>query len=138
MSLEATIEKNTAALYVLIDMLKANAAADAIIEKAQKSPKAQAAEAKITASSTPETNQPAEAAAPKSAPEAPQPEQPGAAGVNEQPTYEETAKAITDLAKAKGRDAAIAVLTIFGIAKLPEAKPEQFAGIIEECRKVGA
>ena len=56
----------------------------------------------------------------------------------EAPTYQATADAVTKLAKAKGRDAAVAVLTKFGAAKLPDVKPEQFAAIIAACEKAGA
>lgn len=51
------------------------------------------------------------------------------------PTYEETGNAVTKLVRTKGRDVALAVLKEFGISKLPEAKPEQYAAIFEECNK---
>lgn len=54
------------------------------------------------------------------------------------PTYQDAAAAITKLSKAKGRDAAVAVLTAFGAAKLPDVKPEQFADIIAAAEKAGA
>lgn len=54
------------------------------------------------------------------------------------PTYQATADAVTKLARTKGRDAAVAVLTKFGAAKLPDVKPEQFAAIIAACEKAGA
>lgn len=44
-------------------------------------------------------------------------------------SYQECANAITKLAAAKGRPAAAAVLQQFGVAKLPEAKAEQYADI---------
>lgn len=44
-------------------------------------------------------------------------------------TYQEAASAITKLAAAKGRPAAAAVLAEFGVAKLPEAKADQYAAI---------
>lgn len=56
----------------------------------------------------------------------------------EAPTYQATAEAVTKLAKVKGRDAAVAVLSKFGAAKLPEVKPEDFAAVIAECEAVGA
>jgi hypothetical protein len=49
--------------------------------------------------------------------------------------YQDAADAITKLAKAKGREGALAVLQKFDIAKLPDAKPEQFAGIIAAAEK---
>jgi hypothetical protein len=54
------------------------------------------------------------------------------------PTYQDTADAVTKLARAKGRDAAVAVLARFGAAKLPEVKPEQFAAVIAACEEAGA
>jgi hypothetical protein len=41
------------------------------------------------------------------------------------------------LARAKGRDAAVAVLGEFGAARLPDVKPEQFAAIVAACEKAG-
>ena len=54
------------------------------------------------------------------------------------PTYQDTADAVTKLARTKGRDAAVAVLSKFGAGKLPDVKPEQFAAIIAACEKAGA
>ena len=54
------------------------------------------------------------------------------------PTYQDTADAVTKLARTKGRDAAVAVLDEFGAARLPDVKPEQFAAIIAACEKAGA
>ena len=52
-----------------------------------------------------------------------------AAGV----TYEQAAKAVTELAKAKGRDAAVEVLGQFGAKKLPDVKPEHYADLMAAC-----
>lgn len=54
------------------------------------------------------------------------------------PTYQDAAAAITKLARAKGRDAAVAVLARFGAAKLPDVKPEQFAAVIAACEEAEA
>lgn len=54
--------------------------------------------------------------------EAPAPEQAA--------TYQDAAVAITNLARIKGRDAAVAVLAKFEASKLPDVKPEQFAAVI--------
>jgi hypothetical protein len=54
------------------------------------------------------------------------------------PTYQDTADAVTKLARTKGRDAAVAVLSGFGAAKLPDVKPEQFAAVIAACEEAGA
>lgn len=53
------------------------------------------------------------------------------------PTYQATADAVTKLARTKGRDAAVAVLSKFGAGKLPDVKPEQFAAIIAACEEAG-
>ena len=54
------------------------------------------------------------------------------------PTYQDTANAVTKLARIKGRDAAVAVLSKFGAGKLPDVKPEQFAAVIAACEAAGA
>lgn len=54
------------------------------------------------------------------------------------PTYQDAANAVTALHKAKGRDAAVAVLAEFGAAKLQDVKPEQFADVIAACEKASA
>lgn len=54
------------------------------------------------------------------------------------PTYQDTADAVTKLARTKGRDAAVAVLSKFGASKLPDVKPEQFAAVIAACEEAGA
>jgi hypothetical protein len=49
-------------------------------------------------------------------------------------TYDDAAKAVQNLAKAKGRDAAVAVLAKFGVAKLPElTDTSKFADVIAAC-----
>lgn len=53
------------------------------------------------------------------------------------PTYQDTADAVTKLARTKGRDAAVAVLSKFGAGKLPDVKPEQFAAVIAACEEAG-
>ncbi len=126
-------------------------------KKDSKTEKAQAEVANNTANSTSETsNAPTEAVVEQTAPEAATPQATGAADVvqmtgaeaekalhgianrpAETPTYQDTAAAVTALAKAKGRDAAVAVLSQFGAGKLPEVKPEDFAAVIAACNKAG-
>jgi len=126
--------------------------------KKGKPEKAQAEVANNTASSTSEVSiAPTEAVVEQPAPEAATSPATGAADVvqmtgaeaekalhgianrpAETPTYQDTAAAVTALAKAKGRDAAVAVLTKFGAAKLPEVKPEDFAAVIAACNEAGA
>lgn len=50
-----------------------------------------------------------------------------------EPSYQDAAKAITDLARAKGRTAAEEVLKRFGAEKLPQVKAEDFAAVIAAC-----
>jgi hypothetical protein len=46
--------------------------------------------------------------------------------------------AIIALAKSKGRDAAVAVLQQFGVAKVPELKPEQYAAVMAAAKEATA
>ena len=120
--------------------------------------KAQAEVAQNTASNTSEVSiAPAEVAVENTAPEAAPSQASGAADVTqmtgaeaekalhgianrpaEAPTYQATADAVTKLARTKGRETAVAVLTKFGAAKLPDVKPEQFADVIAACEAAGA
>lgn len=68
----------------------------------------------------------------------PAPTQPAVESVAAAPSYTEAAAAVTKLAREKGRDAAIAVLTKFGAVKLPDVRPEQFAAVIAACETAGA
>ena len=54
------------------------------------------------------------------------------------PTYDSVVSAINKLAKGKGRDAAVAVLSKFGVTRGPELKPEQYADVIATCEAAGA
>lgn len=130
--------------------------ADTKPAKNKKEP-AQATVANNGAIDTPESSSPAAVAAQDHAPEAASPSASGAASVTQMtateavealnghanrpadaPTYQDTADAVTKLARTKGRDAAVAVLSGFGAAKLPDVKPEQFAAVIAACEKAGA
>lgn len=61
--------------------------------------------------------------------------QSAAADDAEVPTYQATADAVTKLARVKGHDAAVAVLSKFSAVKLPGVKPEQFAAVIAACNQ---
>lgn len=52
-------------------------------------------------------------------------------------SYDDAAMAVTTLARTAGRDVAIGVLSKFGVKKLPDVKPEQYAAVIEACEKAG-
>lgn len=51
------------------------------------------------------------------------------------PTYQDVTAAINAVAKAKGRDAAVAVLAKFGVKRGPELTPEQYADAIVACKE---
>lgn len=72
-------------------------------------------------------SQPSETAAalPVSKPEA-SPPAPSTATV----TYEDVRALVLRVSKEKGRDVAAAVLALFGVAKAPELKPEQYADVV--------
>ena len=135
MSLEVAIQENTNALRTLIDVMSSVKIAppvglndvtggksdaevvdikDAKAKKATKATKPAAKkESKAEKSKVDEDSKPAKA------------------------TYDDAASAVTTLARTKGRDVAIEVLSNFGIKKLPDAKPEQYAEIIAACTEVG-
>lgn len=133
MSLEATIAENTAALRELIATIKAGvpttaAQVAAVVEQAADK-LTETAKAPEAAKPTTKPKTPAPAPAPKTEPAAP------ADAAAPAPTYQDAAAAVTNLAKVKGRDAAVAVLTKFGAAKLPDVTPEQFADVIAACKE---
>lgn len=127
-------------------------------KKDSKPEKAQAEVANNTASSTSEVSiAPTEAVVEQPAPEAATSPATGAADVVQMtgaeaekalhghannpadaPTYQATADAVTKLARTKGRDAAVAVLNEFGVAKLPDIQPNDFQKVIDACEKAGA
>lgn len=143
MSLEATIAENTAALRDLIAAIgkgipTTQAQVAAVVAEAKPTEKkpagtAQTAETKPTATT---------AAAESSQSVAAETGMPAAEVLHGHanddaaaPTYQDAANAINAVAKAKGRAGAIAVLAEFGVAKLPDAKPEQFAAIIRAANE---
>lgn len=158
MSLETAIQENTNAIRELIAALAkgvptTTAQVAAVVAEA---PPAAKAEATATAAKkeAPKAEQKAEEKAPESASDGadqkPEPltQMTGAEAEKalhghannpaDAPTYQATADAVTKLARIKGRDAAIAVLSKFGAAKLPDVKPEQFAAVIAACEEAGA
>jgi hypothetical protein len=103
------------------------------VEKAAKpkaEPKPEAAEGNAAAASS----EPATTAAPAASSTAS--EQPAADAPA--PTIADVNAAIIGLAKGKGRDAAVAVLKEFGVAKAPELKPEQYAAVVAAAKKAMA
>lgn len=154
MSLEATIQENTNAIRELIAALSrgvpvAASTVAAVVEQAKTEPTADAAKADTKAKKT-EVKTEKAAEAPKAeeskpetltqmtATEAVKALDGRANRPDDAPTYQATADAVTKLARTKGREAAVAVLTKFGAAKLPDVKPEQFAAVIAACEEAGA
>lgn len=129
MSLEATIQENTAALRDLIAVLAngatPTAAQVAAVVTEAKAEKVEKSAKKTQAAATQES--PTPTASDNSASSLSATQEPDAAA----PTYQDAAGAITKLSRTKGRDAAVALLTKFGAAKLPDVKPEQFAEVIQ-------
>ena len=116
MSLEAAIAENTAALrevVALITRLGAMPGPDVV------TPAAVPANAKPAAK--PPAPTPAAEAEIASAPEA---------------TYDDVKRAIIEVSKAKGRDAAVALLAEFGATKAPDLKPEQYAALRARAAEV--
>lgn len=102
-----------------------------------------AKEAKPKAEKKQEAAKPEAASTQPTAEQSAAPEQkaePSAAKAGEAPaaTYDDAANAVTKLARTKGRDAAIAVLSQFGATKLPEVKPEDFAAVIAAATEASA
>lgn len=145
MSLEVAIQENTNAIRALIAALAKGvpttaAQVAAVVTEAKAEPKAEAraAAATETAQATETAEQKPEALTQMTAAEAEKALHGHANNPADAPTYQATADAVTQLARTKGRDAAVAVLNEFGAAKLPDVKPEQFAAIIAACEKAGA
>lgn len=120
MSLEATIAENTVAIRDLIALLSAGV----VIDKA-KSNKKPAPKAENTPAPEPVTAE--------VKPEEPEIEQ--VELVTSKPTYEHVSKAIVSLHRAKGREAALAVLQKFGLENAREAVEDQWLAIIDEATK---
>jgi len=164
--LETAIQENTAAIRELIARLSAGAVVShAASEQESAGKKSRTASAK--AQDKPADTSPSASAPPAGAPESSgknsEPGQGGktgnvppaadaatdaahatdgtaqsaAAGDAQPVTYQQAAKAVTALAAAKGRPAAVAVLEQFGVAKLPDVKPEQYEAVVAACEAAG-
>lgn len=138
MSLEAVIQENTNTMRELIAVWsKLNAQAKAI----DKSDKIDT----VTAAGAPVEAKPEKVAKVEKAPKAEPKVEAPAEQAAEQPAADVPAIAIADvnaaiigLAKAKGRDAAVAVLKEFGVAKAPELKADQYAAVVAAAKKAMA
>lgn len=122
MSIEQALAENTAAIRELIDAIR-NGIPTTAAQVA-----AVAAEAKAE---TPKVEKKAEAPKPDAEAEsAATPEQKAEAADAEPVTYEAVAAAITKLSRAKGRDAAVALLARFDARKLPEVDESRFGEVL--------
>lgn len=135
MSLEIAIQENTAAIRDLVAAIRkgipttAEQVAAVVIEakteaKAEKKTKAEKVDKAET--ETPKSDE-APAATQK------QKDEPAAAADEPVYTYQDAANAITSVSKAKGRDAAVALLADFGAKNLKEVKPEDYAALIAKA-----
>ena len=127
MSLEQAIRENTEAVRELIAALGstnsvfAPAANEAVAQPAP-APAPKAAPAKAKPAPAPKAEEPvvpAPAPAPAAEPAIP---------------YTDVATAVTDLAKAKGRQAAVDLLASFDVARATELKAEQYASVIAAAK----
>ena len=129
MSLEQAIRENTEAVRELIAALGstnsvfAPAANEAVAQPAPApAPAPKAAPAKAKPAPAPKAEEPvvpAPAPAPAAEPAIP---------------YTDVATAVTDLAKAKGRQAAVDLLASFDVARATELKAEQYASVIAAAK----
>jgi antitoxin (DNA-binding transcriptional repressor) of toxin-antitoxin stability system len=144
MSLEAVIQENTNTMRELIAVWNKLAGQAKTIDAKVEA----GATGEITAGGKPVAEiKPEKAAKAKAEPKveaaapAAEPEQPAATPAAEAApaiAIADVNAAIIGLAKAKGRDAAVAVLKEFGVAKAPELKPEQYAAVVAAAQKAMA
>lgn len=132
MSLEATIQENTAALRELIALLAAGAAIDtAKATKVMEKPVTAVAEVQKEQAK-------AEEKKPAAIPAADETSAATAEAVVESPsevTYDDVKDAIKEMAK-KSREMAIGALKEFGAAKGPDLKAEQYAAFVAHAKKL--
>lgn len=124
MSLEAAVVENTNVLRELIAALRAGA------------PLSHTTTSTRTPEAKPEPEaKPAKAKAEKaqSKPAEPEPTQPDTTQPAEPVTYKDAAAAVTRLAAAKGRPAAVEILKQFEASSLTQVPAEQWAAVIASC-----
>lgn len=132
MSLEVAIQENTQAITTLIALLSQGVtlpASNGAVDHPAQAPVADNS-ASDTAESASESDRP-EVAAKKPAKSSVQ-----AATKAEGVSYDDAAKAVQELARLKGRDAAIAVLGQFKAKTLKDVAPTDYAAIIAACEAV--
>ena len=133
MSLEVAIQENTQAITTLIALLSQGVtlpAPNSAVDHLAQAPVADNS-ASDTAESASESDRP-EVAAKKPAKSSDAISTTKAEGVS----YDDAAKAVQELARLKGRDAAIAVLGQFKAKTLKDVAPNDYAAIIAACEAV--
>jgi len=129
MSLEKQLQENTAALREFTALMARILRDDiSITAQAYREAKAITVEPAVTTPSSPSST-PAEAAAQSTPAPAPTLLQ-GSEAASVVIPVTEVNSAILKLAKTRGREAAVGVLARFGVAKVPELQPEQYAGVL--------
>lgn len=51
-------------------------------------------------------------------------------------TYDDAKGLVKEVAKTKGRDAAVGLLQRFGVSKLPDLNPDQYGALVEHAKEV--
>ena len=122
MSIEQALAENTSAIRELIAAIRAG------VPTTPAQGAAVVAEAPERAAETPAKSDAAEHG--KTAAQATDALQGHANAPEQTATFEEAKAAVIRISKEKGRDAAVAVLAKFNVAKLPELKPEHYGALI--------
>lgn len=143
MSLENVLAENTAVMRELIETLKNLNLAQPEVAKNTGSRRRKPVESCNGISSSPSDEDSATSSSgavdpavnPEPTANAATPAESVQGDVKERPeiSYQDAASAVTKVANEKGRDVAKAILAKFGVAKLPEASPAQYAKIIAAC-----
>ena len=136
MSIEQALAETTSAIRELIAAIRAGAPTTAaqVAAVVAEAPEAETAKAKIPAkdpAKDPATAEVSDAAEHgKTAAQAVE----ALAGHANKPTptatYEDAKAAVLKISKEKGRDAAVAVLSAFGVQKLPDLQPENYGALV--------
>ncbi|MDZ7918490.1 hypothetical protein [Rhodoferax sp.] len=140
MSLELAIQENTNTMKQLIaawNTLTANATAAAATVKPGDIITAGGVPVVDTSAKTEvktEAKKPAAVSQPSETAAAPIASKPEASTSVAAVTYDDVKALVLQVSKDKGRDAAAAVLSGFGVAKAPELKPEQYADAVVQLK----
>lgn len=139
MSLEAALQENTAVMRELIARLTAVPGAPLVATpEGDKGPKPDAKTAGTSRTAEAVNKPAADALAKKDAATAQELTGDAAPAGGDTTTYEDVKRAILEVSKAKGRDAAIKVLAQFGATKGPDlqSKPETFGPFVAAAKAV--